>query len=100
MIVEMLFRKPKSEISKITTARDVRVGNVLTWDSYRRWNEAKDYFSGVVYGRGNRFIDSVLWLRETLTNLEGMRPVLYFGGLERKRIGQSKPRDSNHQPLG
>jgi hypothetical protein len=58
------------------------VENAATWDSYRRWNEAKDYFSGVVYGGGNRFIDSVLWLREILTDLGGMRPVLYFGDLD------------------
>ena len=62
-------------MSVCPSAKKPRVGAHDPWDSYRRWNEAKDYFSGVVYGGGNRFIDSVLWLRETLTDLGGMRPV-------------------------
>lgn len=58
------------------------VKNATTWDSYRRWNQANNCFSGVAYGRGNRFIDSVLRIEEILAQLGGMRPVLYFGDID------------------
>ena len=56
--------------------------NVATWDSYRRWNIKHEFFSGIVYGGGNRFIDSVLCLREIFADVGGMRRVLYFGDVD------------------
>jgi hypothetical protein len=56
--------------------------NVATWDSYRRWNIEHELFSGIVYGGGNRFIDSVLWLRDIFADVGGLRRVLYFGDVD------------------
>jgi len=56
--------------------------NAATWDSFRRWNETKNCFSAVIYGGGNRFIDSVLRLREISAELGGTRSVLYFGDID------------------
>jgi hypothetical protein len=56
--------------------------NAATWDSFRRWNDAHPFFSAVVYGQGNCFVDRVPFLAEIFRELGGPRPVLYFGDLD------------------
>jgi hypothetical protein len=56
--------------------------NAATWHSYCRWNDARAFFSAVVYGDGNRFVDGIRYLRDLFSELGGTRPVLYFGDLD------------------
>jgi hypothetical protein len=56
--------------------------NAATWDSFRRWNDAHPFFSAVVYGQGNCFVDRVPFLTEIFRELGGSRPVFYFGDLD------------------
>ena len=58
------------------------VENAATWDSFRRWNAERKLFSAVIYGCGNRFMDSVESLRDVFADLGGPRRVLYFGDLD------------------
>ncbi len=58
------------------------IENVATWHSYCRWNEVVGQFSAVVYGAGNRFIDSVRTMDEIFRELGGVRRILYFGDLD------------------
>jgi hypothetical protein len=56
--------------------------NAATWHSYCRWNRERSLFSAVVYGGGNRFMDSVTSLEIIFRELGGPRPVHYFGDLD------------------
>ena len=58
------------------------IENASTWDSYCRWNAAQGLFSAVIYGGGNRFMDSVVRLGEIFCEVGGMRRVLYFGDVD------------------
>lgn len=58
------------------------IENAATWDSYCRWNTDQGHFSAVVYGGGNRFMDSVVRLQDIFAEIGGTRPVLYFGDLD------------------
>jgi hypothetical protein len=58
------------------------VENAATWHSYCRWNAEQKLFSAVVYGCGNRFMDSAPYLVEIFKSLGGPRRVLYFGDLD------------------
>lgn len=58
------------------------IENAATWHSYCRWNAERKLFSGVVYGCGNRFMDSATYLGEICKSLGGPRRVLYFGDLD------------------
>jgi hypothetical protein len=58
------------------------IENAATWHSYCRWNAERKYFSAIVYGCGNRFMDSATYLAEIFRSLGGPRRVLYFGDLD------------------
>ena len=58
------------------------IENAATWHSYCRWNEARRFFGAVVYGCGNRFMDSTAFLADIFDALGGPRCVLYFGDLD------------------
>lgn len=60
----------------------IALENAATWHSYCRWNAERGFFSAVVYGDGNRFMDGILSLRNLFVELGGPRPVLYFGDLD------------------
>lgn len=56
--------------------------NLSTWHTYVEWDKARPKFSAVIYGGGNRFIDSVGFLGRIFEELGGMRRVLYFGDID------------------
>src|SRR5262249_15441977 len=58
------------------------IENVATWHSYCRWNELIRHFSAVVYGGGNRFVESVTFLTDIIAEVGGVRDVVYFGDLD------------------
>ena len=58
------------------------IENACTWDTYCRWNREAGFFSGIVYGGGNRFMDSVSRLRDVFSEIGGDQPILYFGDLD------------------
>ena len=58
------------------------IENASTWDSYSRWNADRNLFSAVVYGGGNRFVDSVVRIADIFAEIGGTRAVLYFGDLD------------------
>jgi hypothetical protein len=58
------------------------VENASTWDSYCRWNEEHSLYSAVVYGGGNRFVDSAVRLPDVFADVGENPPVLYFGDLD------------------
>lgn len=58
------------------------IENACTWDSYCRWNAEHGFFSAVIYGCGNRFLDSVARLKDVFAEIGGDRRVLYFGDLD------------------
>jgi Uncharacterized protein conserved in bacteria C-term(DUF2220) len=58
------------------------IENAATWHSYSRWNEIGGFFSGVVYGDGNRFMDGVPYLADILKEVGASRAVFYFGDLD------------------
>lgn len=64
------------------TAPLIVIENVATWHTYCQWNEGVGQFSAVVYGGGNRFIDSVRNMGDIYLELRGMRRILYFGDLD------------------
>ncbi len=60
----------------------IAIENAATWHSYCRWNTERGYFSAVVYGDGNRFVDGIRYLKDLLVELGGTRRILYFGDLD------------------
>jgi len=58
------------------------IENPATWHSYWRWNAQRKQFSAVVYGCGNRFMDSVYYLADIFHAIGGPRRLLYFGDLD------------------
>jgi hypothetical protein len=58
------------------------IENAATWHSYCRWNAERALFSAVVYGDGNRFVDGIRYLKDLFAELNGPRPVVYFGDLD------------------
>jgi hypothetical protein len=58
------------------------IENASTWDSYCRWNAQHRIYSAVVYGGGNRFIDSAIRLADVFSDVGGQSRVLYFGDLD------------------
>ena len=58
------------------------IENAATWHSFCRWNAECKLFSAVVYGCGNRFMDSAPYLAEIFKSLGGPRRVFYFGDLD------------------
>ncbi|MDD5198927.1 MAG: DUF2220 family protein [Terrimicrobiaceae bacterium] len=58
------------------------IENACTWDTYCRWNCEVAEFAGIVYGGGNRFMDSVSRLSDVFSEIGGIRRVLYFGDLD------------------
>ncbi len=60
--------------------------NAASWHSYCRWNEQRGGFSAVVYGDGNRFLDSVRYFPELFEELGGVRPIFYFGDIDRQGL--------------
>lgn len=77
------------------------IENASTWDSYCRWNKEHGLFSAVVYGGGNRFLDSVVRLTDVFVEVGGPRTVLYFGDLDPQglRIPQAASRRTHRQGL-
>ena len=69
--------------------------NAATWHSYCRWNDAGGFFSAVVYGDGNRFIDGVRYLRDIFQEVGGERRVFYFGDIDPQ--GLAIPQDASRQ---
>jgi Uncharacterized protein conserved in bacteria C-term(DUF2220) len=66
----------------LATTPLIVIENVATWHSYCQWNEEVAQFSAVVYGGGNRFIDSVRTIGDIYREVGGMRRILYFGDLD------------------
>jgi|SRR5947207_406242 len=58
------------------------IENASTWDSYCRWNAQHNIYSAVVYGGGNRFVDSASRLCDVFSDVGGQSRVLYFGNLD------------------
>jgi hypothetical protein len=58
------------------------IENAATWHSYCRYNAECKLFSAVVYGCGNRFMDSAPYVAEIFKSIGGVRRVLYFGDLD------------------
>jgi len=58
------------------------IENAATWHSYCRWNIEQKLFSAVIYGSGNRFVDGVRYLDDIFAELDGRRPLFYFGDLD------------------
>lgn len=58
------------------------IENAGTWHSYCRWNSERKFFSAVVYGCGNRFVDGSRYLRDIFAELGAPRRVFYFGDLD------------------
>ncbi|MBX3745948.1 MAG: hypothetical protein KF833_11635 [Verrucomicrobiae bacterium] len=56
--------------------------NASTWDSYCRWDAAAPRFSALVYGKGLVFIDAVTRLHDLFAEIQGPRPIEYFGDLD------------------
>ena len=77
------------------------IENACTWDSYCRWNATRGLFSVVVYGGGNRFLDSFARLKDVFTEIGGVRRVLYFGDIDPQglRIPQIASRRAERQGL-
>jgi hypothetical protein len=77
------------------------IENACTWDSYCRWNTKHGFFSAVIYGGGNRFLDSFSRLDGIFREIGGPRRVLYFGDLDPQglRIPQIASRRAQRQGL-
>lgn len=77
------------------------IENASTWDSYCRWNKEHGLFSAVVYGGGNRFLDSAVRLADVFAEVGGPREVLYFGDLDPPglRIPQAASQRTHRQGL-
>jgi hypothetical protein len=58
------------------------IENASTWDSYGRWNAQHGIYSAVVYGGGNRFVDTAIRLPDVFSDVGGQSRVLYFGDLD------------------
>jgi hypothetical protein len=67
--------------------------NAATWHSYCRWNERGGFFSAVIYGEGNRFLDGVGSLDNIFEELGGERRVFYFGDIDPQ--GLAIPQDAS-----
>jgi hypothetical protein len=64
------------------TGRVLVVENACTWETYARWNSDAGIFSAIVYGGGNRFMDSVVRLRDLSGEIGPVSRVFYFGDLD------------------
>ncbi len=73
------------------------IENVATWHSFCRWNEVVREFSAVVYGGGNRFMDSFMFLRDVMSEIGGEREVVYFGDLD--AAGLHIPQCASHRAI-
>ncbi len=73
------------------------IENAATWHSYRQWNSKRQAFSAVVYGCGNRFVDSVTAMKDIFAALDGVRQVFYFGDLDPR--GLSIPQEASARAL-
>jgi len=60
----------------------IAIENAATWESFRQWDQRHPQFSAIVYGGGERFRDGVRHLSEVFRELEGERPLFYFGDLD------------------
>lgn len=67
--------------------------NAATWHSYCRWNAMCGFFSAVVYGDGNRFMDGVRYLKDIFQEIGGERRVFYFGDIDPQ--GLAIPQDAS-----
>lgn len=76
------------------------IENAATWHSYCRWNAERKLFSAVVYGCGNRFMDSATYLAEIFKSLGGPRRVLYFGDLDPQGLLIPQEASSRAQAVG
>ncbi len=76
------------------------IENAATWYSYSRWNAQTEEFSAVVYGCGNRFMDSVTYLAEIFKTLGGVRRVFYFGDLDPQGLLIPQEASSRAQAVG
>jgi hypothetical protein len=77
------------------------IENACTWDSYCRWNAKHGFFAAVIYGGGNRFLDSFSRLEGIFNEIGGARRVLYFGDIDPQglRIPQIASRRAQRQGL-
>lgn len=64
------------------TGRLLVVENACTWETYAHWNRDAGVFAAVVYGGGNRFMDSVTRLRDLFAEIGPASRVFYFGDLD------------------
>jgi hypothetical protein len=64
------------------TGRVLVIENAATWHSYCRWNAERHLFSAVVYGCGNRFIESIHFLADILAEFSTPQQIIYFGDLD------------------
>ena len=67
--------------------------NAATWHSYCRWNAERGFFSAVIYGDGNRFIDGVRYLKDIFEEIGGERRIFYFGDIDPQ--GLAIPQDAS-----
>ncbi len=58
------------------------IENAATWHSYCRYNAERKLFSAIVYGCGNRFMDSATYLTDIFQSVGGARRTFYFGDLD------------------
>ncbi|HEV7402508.1 MAG TPA: Wadjet anti-phage system protein JetD domain-containing protein [Chthoniobacteraceae bacterium] len=65
-----------------STGRLLVVENACTWETYARWNHDAGLFSAIVYGGGNRFMDSVVRLCDLFAEVGAASRVFYFGDLD------------------
>jgi hypothetical protein len=76
------------------------IENAATWHSYCRWNAERKYFSAVIYGCGNRFMDSAPYLAEIFKSIGGPRRVFYFGDLDPQGLFIPKVASARAQAIG
>jgi hypothetical protein len=78
----------------------IAIENAATWHSYCRWNAERAFFSAVVYGDGNRFMDGIQYLKDLFLELGGARSVLYFGDLDPQGLVIPQEASARAQALG
>jgi Uncharacterized protein conserved in bacteria C-term(DUF2220) len=76
------------------------IENAATWHSYCRWNAERKYFSAVIYGCGNRFLDGIRSMNDIFSALGGPRRVLYFGDLDPQGLFIPKAASTRAQAIG
>jgi hypothetical protein len=76
------------------------VENAATFDSYCARNDRFAEFSAIIYGGGNRFVDSVSRLSDVFAEIGGVKPVLYFGDIDVPGVRIARRADEMARRLG